>query len=195
MTHLVEYTYSGIVNSVFPDRPTGSPIFFADPTSDTLLDGWMRILRGRLGHIGRLRGGKGEASIYWQLTRFRVLSACMPRRARIAPGGMVFHCINRGNDRRAIFDDWGDYAAFERVMEKTLEAVPIRILAYCLMPNHFHLLLWPRSDGQLASFMQRLQVTHGPGINVSRAWQAEKAGQAMNKWTPPLFLPRLAANL
>ena len=84
----------------------------------------------------------------------------MPRRARIAPGGMVFHCINRGNDRRAIFDDWGDYAAFERVMEKTLEAVPIRILAYCLMPNHFHLLLWPRSDGQLASFMQRLQVTH-----------------------------------
>jgi putative transposase len=36
----------------------------------------------------------------------------------------------------------------------------MRILAYCLMPNHWHLLLWPRCDGQLAAFMQRLQVTH-----------------------------------
>ena len=53
----------------------------------------------------------------------------MPRRARKAPGGMVFHCINRGNDRRQIFDDWGDYAAFERVMEHVVDVVPMRILS------------------------------------------------------------------
>ena len=58
----------------------------------------------------------------------------MPRVARVSPGGMIFHCLNRGNDRRAVFDDSGDYAAFERVLEKTLELVPIRLLAYCLMP-------------------------------------------------------------
>jgi putative transposase len=86
--------------------------------------------------------------------------ACMPRTARIAPGGMVFHCLNRGNDRRAIFDDEGDYAAFERVLQATLEQVPVRLLAYCLMPNHWHLLLWPRQDGELGRFMQRLTTMH-----------------------------------
>ena len=46
-------------------------------------------------------------------------------------------------------------------MQAAVEAVPMRILAYCLMPNHWHLLLWwPRCDGQLACFMQRLTVTH-----------------------------------
>ncbi|HZL38241.1 MAG TPA: transposase [Tepidisphaeraceae bacterium] len=84
----------------------------------------------------------------------------MPRVARVSPGGMIFHCLNRGNDRRAVFDDPGDYAAFERVLEKTLELVPVRLLAYCLMPNHWHLVLWPRKDGELGAFMQRLTTTH-----------------------------------
>ena len=84
----------------------------------------------------------------------------MPRQARIAPGGIVFHCLNRGNDRRDLFDDEGDYAAFERVLEATLEQVPVRLLAYCLMRNHWHLLLWPRKDGELGRFMQRLTTTH-----------------------------------
>ena len=73
---------------------------------------------------------------------------------------MVFHCLNRGNDRRDIFDDAGDFAAFERVLQATLDASPMRLLAYCLMPNHWHLLLWPRKDGELAAFMQRLTTTH-----------------------------------
>jgi putative transposase len=84
----------------------------------------------------------------------------MPRVPRLAPGGVIFHCLNRGNDRRDLFDDEPDYAAFERVMEATLEAVPIRVLAYCLMRNHWHLLLWPRRDRELAAFMHRLTTTH-----------------------------------
>src|SRR5258706_16171152 len=87
-------------------------------------------------------------------------SLAMPRPPRIAPGGIVFHCLNCGNDRRAIFDDDGDYAAFERVPEATLDLVHVRLLAYCLMPNHWHLLLWPRADGDLARFMPRLTTTH-----------------------------------
>jgi putative transposase len=78
---------------------------------------------------------------------------------------MVFHVLNRGVGRRKIFYKDRDYAAFERVLESTLERVPMRLLAYCLMPNHWHLLLWPREDGQLAAFMQRLTVTH------VRRWQ------------------------
>ena len=84
----------------------------------------------------------------------------MPRPARVAPGGVIFHCLNRGNDRRVIFDDAADFAAFERVLQATLDAVPVRLLAYCLLHNHWHMLLWPRKDGELAAFMQRLTTTH-----------------------------------
>src|SRR5258706_14405 len=84
----------------------------------------------------------------------------MPRSARIAPGGVIFHCLNRGNDRRGPFAHEGGYAAFERVLGGTLEAVPMRLLAYCLMPNHWHLLMWPRRDGELGRFMQRLTTMH-----------------------------------
>jgi putative transposase len=84
----------------------------------------------------------------------------MPRTARVAPGGMVFHVLNRGNDRRAIFEDGGDYEAFLRILGETQERVAMRMLAYCLMPNHWHLLLWPKRDGELGAFLQRLTTTH-----------------------------------
>ncbi len=84
----------------------------------------------------------------------------MPRAARIAPGGMVFHVLNRGNDRREIFDDRADYVAFLRVIRETQERVAMRVLGYCLMPNHWHLLLWPIEDGDLGAFMLRLTTTH-----------------------------------
>lgn len=81
---------------------------------------------------------------------------------------MVFHVLNRGVGRMRIFDDDGDYAAFERILEETVENQPMRICAYCLMPNHWHLVLWPESDGDLAAFMHRLTNTH-----VQR-WQQQK---------------------
>jgi REP-associated tyrosine transposase len=84
----------------------------------------------------------------------------MPRTARVAPGGYVFHVLNRGNERRTIFEADGDYLAFLRVMSEALEHTPLRICAWCLMPNHWHLVLWPLKDGQLGQFMQRLTTTH-----------------------------------
>jgi len=89
----------------------------------------------------------------------------MPRTARIAPAGMIFHVLNRGVGRRKIFQKDQDFAAFERVMAHALAAVPIRLLAYCIMPNHWHLLLCPPRIGQLAAFMARLTMTH------TRRWQ------------------------
>lgn len=84
----------------------------------------------------------------------------MPRTARIAPGGVVFHVLNRANARARIFGKAADYAAFERVMQESLQRVPMRILGYAIMPNHWHLVLWPEHDGDLAAFMQRLTTTH-----------------------------------
>jgi putative transposase len=84
----------------------------------------------------------------------------MPRTARQQPGGVVFHVLNRGNERRVIFEDDGDYAAFLRVMVAAMREQPIDLLCYCLMPNHWHLVLRPREDGDMGRFMQRLTVTH-----------------------------------
>lgn len=84
----------------------------------------------------------------------------MPRIARQAPGGMIFHVLNRGNARDAIFTKSADYAAFEKVLAQTQEHVFMRILSYCLMPNHWHLVLWPLRDGDLGRFMQRLTTMH-----------------------------------
>jgi putative transposase len=85
----------------------------------------------------------------------------MPRTARNAPGGVVFHLLNRANARSPLFDSPGDYAAFLKALADTLAAFPgVRLLAWCLMPNHWHLVLLPRADGELGRFMQRLTVTH-----------------------------------
>jgi len=84
----------------------------------------------------------------------------MPRTARIAPGGMVFHVINRANARARIFSKEADFAAFERVMQETLEKKPMRVLGYLIMPNHWHLVLWPERDADLAQFMHRLTIAH-----------------------------------
>jgi putative transposase len=85
----------------------------------------------------------------------------MGRPHRVALGGYVYHVLNRANGRQPIFQKGGDYAAFERILGEALEHVPgIRLLAYCLMPNHWHLLLWPRQDGELSDFGHWLTLTH-----------------------------------
>ncbi len=84
----------------------------------------------------------------------------MPRIARNAPGGLVYHVLNRANGRLRLFKKDEDYLAFEQVLLLAHRRAPIRILDYCLMPNHWHLVLWPRRDGELTLFMRWLTLTH-----------------------------------
>lgn len=84
----------------------------------------------------------------------------MGRPHRNAPGGLVYHVLNRANARQPIFKKDQDYLAFERVLVAMQERVGMRILAYCLMPNHWHLVLWPRHDNDLSTFMRLLTLTH-----------------------------------
>lgn len=83
----------------------------------------------------------------------------MPRVARIAPGGLCFHVINRGNMRVRVFHDDADYRDFLKLLAAACERVELRLLAYCLMPNHFHLVAWPRQDGDLGRAMQWLMTS------------------------------------
>lgn len=86
----------------------------------------------------------------------------MPRRARSIVGGMVYHVINRAAGGQALFEEPDDYAAFEAVLEQAHEREPLRLLAYCIMPTHWHLVVWPRAgrDDQVSEFMRWLTVTH-----------------------------------
>ncbi len=75
-------------------------------------------------------------------------------------GGLVFHVLNRGVRRMRLFDRDGDYRDFLEIFSAAQRRTPMRCLAYCLMPNHFHLVLWPRHDGDLSQFMFWLTTAH-----------------------------------
>ena len=84
----------------------------------------------------------------------------MPRTARASVGGICYHVINRGNARAEVFRHPGDYQAFVALLRESTERVKVRVLAYCLMPNHFHVAVWPRADGDLSRWMQWLLTAH-----------------------------------
>jgi len=92
----------------------------------------------------------------------------MPRRLRVATGGLAFHVLNRRVARLPLFEKPGDYAAFENILQETYDRTGIRIAAYCLMPNHWHLVLWPRQDGDLSEALRWLTVTH------TQRWHAHR---------------------
>jgi putative transposase len=71
-----------------------------------------------------------------------------------------YHVINRGNSRKTVFHGDGDYRAFLRVMAAASERIPMRVLAACLMPNHFHFVLQPFADGAISRWMHWLMTTY-----------------------------------
>ena len=84
----------------------------------------------------------------------------MARTARASKGNYVYHVLNRGNGRADVFHKDEDFAAFVRLMCEANERLPMRLVGYCLMTNHFHLLLWPLGDGDLSRWMQWLMTSH-----------------------------------
>ena len=92
----------------------------------------------------------------------------MPRRPRIATGGIVYHVLNRRVGRLPLFQTSHEYAAFEQILREAYALSRIRIAAYCLMPNHWHLVLWPRADEELSEVMRWITVTH------TQRWHAHR---------------------
>ncbi len=68
--------------------------------------------------------------------------------------------MNRGNGRRQIFHKDGDYHAFMKAIYHACVEIPMPVLAYCLMPNYFHLVVLPENDGDLSVWMHWLQNAH-----------------------------------
>jgi putative transposase len=84
----------------------------------------------------------------------------MPRTARASAADYCYHVLNRGNGRAEVFHKADDYEAFLGMIAEATGRIPMRVLAYCLMPNHFHLVVRPCGDGDLSRWMQWLLTTH-----------------------------------
>ena len=85
----------------------------------------------------------------------------MPRPNRTTPGGIPFHVLNRAVGRRTLFATAEDNTVFLETVAETLRTRPMRVCAYCVMPNHWHMILWPEHDGTLSAFVQHLTNIHG----------------------------------
>ena len=83
----------------------------------------------------------------------------MPRPLRPIADGLVYHVINRGNNRQPVFLDDGDCFAFLKAIGELKERKPFELYGYCLMGNHIHLLLRPQAE-PISRIMQSLLVSH-----------------------------------
>jgi putative transposase len=99
----------------------------------------------------------------------------MPRHARSILGGYAYHILNRANGRLRLFKKDADFVSFEEVIAETLERLPLRILSYAVMSNHWHFVVWPKrgQDGLVSDFFRRLTLTH------SQRWHAHHGTAGM----------------
>jgi putative transposase len=84
----------------------------------------------------------------------------MGRPKRPDEAGCIYHALNRGNARADIFRKPADFDAFECIVAEGLQRYPCQILAYQLMPNHWHFVLRPTEDGGMSNFLRWVSLTH-----------------------------------
>lgn len=84
----------------------------------------------------------------------------MPTKPRIQAGNVVYHVMNRAIRNLSPFQTDRDYLEFEKILRRALEKYKVRVISYCIMPNHWHLLLWPCATGVLSRFVQWISSVH-----------------------------------
>jgi putative transposase len=84
----------------------------------------------------------------------------MPRLPRPIADDLLYHALNRGNNRATVFFSPDDYRQFLHALARTQQRYPFRLYGYCLMSNHFHLLVAPDPGQSISRILQSLTVTH-----------------------------------
>lgn len=84
----------------------------------------------------------------------------MPRIARGLADNMIYHIINRGNGKQEVFHKDKDYEAFIKLLQEAKKRFPVKLYGYCLMPNHFHLIVRPELGRNLSRLMQWVMTSH-----------------------------------
>jgi len=84
----------------------------------------------------------------------------VPSRPVRIVAGFVYHVTNRAGAGLTLFDSRAAYRAFVNLIAEAQAVRPTRLLAYCVMPNHWHLVLWPETDDAVERFVGWLSLTH-----------------------------------
>jgi putative transposase len=84
----------------------------------------------------------------------------MPRPLRVFPDGIPQHIVNRGNRRATVFTDAADFLGFLAALADAADRTTVRLVAFCLMPNHWHLVLWPVRGCEVSAYMQLAMNAH-----------------------------------
>ncbi len=84
----------------------------------------------------------------------------MGRLLRPVADGLVYHALNRGNNRDRVFGDEGDFRAFLRALAQTQLRYPFALFGCALMSNYFHLLVRAEAGQSISRILQSLTVAH-----------------------------------
>jgi putative transposase len=103
----------------------------------------------------------------------------MPKKNRNVPPNSVLHIVNRGNDRKVIFPEPVDYAAFLVLLREAREKFGVDLYAYCLMPNHFHLVVRTLGLEQISAYMHYVQREHA--CDLRRCWRSKGHGHVFQR--------------
>jgi putative transposase len=95
----------------------------------------------------------------------------MARLARLVVPGLPHHVTQRGNRRQQTFFGDDDYAAYVELMAEWCKERGVAIWAYCLMPNHVHLIAVPRSEDGLARAIGEAHRRYTRRINFREKWR------------------------
>jgi putative transposase len=98
------------------------------------------------------------------------LGSKVPRPPRHFSAGAVYHVLNRGVRRHQLFDNDGDYVCFQQLMARAQQRTPLRLLGYCLMPNHWHLVVWPECAMAVPAYLRWLTWCHACHFNRARGF-------------------------
>jgi putative transposase len=94
----------------------------------------------------------------------------MPRMARLVVPGYPHHITQRGSRRQKTFFDESDYRAYLGLIRETRSKAGVDIWAYCLMPNHVHLVAVPEREDSLASMLRVTHHRHARRVNAAQGW-------------------------
>ena len=103
----------------------------------------------------------------------------MSKKKRNVPPNSVQHLVNRGNDRKVIFPEAIDYAAFLVLLREAREKFGVDLYAYCLMPNHFHLVVRTTGLDQLSEYMHFVEREHA--CDLRRCWRSKGHGHIFQR--------------
>ena len=119
---------------------------------------------------------RGQAKLFREFQRRAATNMYMPRRPRVVLPGVAHHVTQRGNNRQAVFRVIADHSLYLAVLNENAVKYGIRVLAWCLMPNHVHLVVVPDGPDSLARGLGNAHFQYARSFNkdtrrVGHLWQ------------------------